>query len=314
MYFKVFNNEEEYNAFKNGDNFIKPSVSVINKNKMVVETVPKFLLYDVVYYDSNSRNIKVLPYRAWKSTIGTPIGLVVIPSDTLPDGRARIVSLYPVTSAGTAHTSTANIPAMYWSQVKEKVTSITSYTKLSGTNNLLEDKEINYGFLPSDVYDSGVTSYVDPKAKYAPNKTNFIYSPYYMNNYTINKKYYKSNFHNALQDFKGYENTNILAGLGVDYIAARAAWGYKDVSRKIQWYLPTVGELGFVFARIKKISQIITALGGVSFENGIGRTLTSSQRDANSFWCIDFNGGSVNGLEKNGGNAYLCRLYPFAKI
>lgn len=80
-----------------------------------------------------------------------------------------------------------------------------------------------------------------------------------------NPEYYKTiEGDNALSDFNGLSNTETLVKLGSGYTAANAAWKYKDGLSNLQWYLPGMGELGYIMPRFRKINNTITALGGLA--------------------------------------------------
>ena len=217
-------------------------------------------LCDVAYWDGSS--VKTTSIDNWSISLGTPIGIVVIPSNFLPDGKARIVSLKAVDSNGNATTSH---DYMYWEQSGNYVdTTLTNYTKVPITNSQQQVSGSNsYGYLPSDNF-TGDTSFVDSSAKYGTTNTNKIPSPY--NGSEFNTDYSKdiSGYNNALSDFNGLSNTQVLVGLGNDYVAANAAYNYSDGVSNTQWYLPSAGELGFMVARLKSINSTISQLGFVA--------------------------------------------------
>ena len=140
-------------------------------------------------------------------------------------------------------------------------TSLTNHTKVPTTDNASSTTtgSDSYGYLPSDKF-TGATSYVDSIAKY--NSTNrMIPSPYLGDK--PNPAYYAkiSGNNNALADFDGRGNTDVLVGLGSDYVAANAARNYKAVgAEEIEWYLPAMGELGYMMVRFNKIQAALTKL------------------------------------------------------
>ena len=73
---------------------------------------------------------------------------------------------------------------------------------------------------------------------------------------------------NALSDFNGLSNTQLLVNEGEQYHAAHACWNYKDsANSNLQWYLPAMGELGFLIPRFQLINQSIQAVGGTPIED-----------------------------------------------
>ena len=186
---------------------------------------------------------------------------MVIPSNFLPDGKARIVSLNYVDSSG----NTSTLPnGMIWG-VKGTDTTLTNYKNVPITNNTgsVSSSYNSMGYLPSDNF-TGDTSFVDSGAKYGTTNTNKIPSPYNGNEFNTDYSKTISGYNNALSDFNGLSNTQVLVGLGSDYVAANAAWNYSDGASNIQWYLPSAGELGFLVARFKTINSTISMLSGVA--------------------------------------------------
>ena len=179
----------------------------------------------------------------------------------LPDGKARIIGLKPVDKNGNASDSHVG---MEWGDDTD--TSLTNYGKVPTTDNAgsTSTGSNSNGYLPSDAF-IGAQSFVDGKAKYI-GSTPYIPSPYLGDDKTMNPEYSKElEGNNALSDFNGLSNTQTLVGLGTDYTAANAAWKYKDSANStVQWYLPAMGELGFIMARFNEINAAIRSVGGVS--------------------------------------------------
>lgn len=227
---------------------------------------------------------------------------MVIPSNFLPDGKARILSLKAVDSNGNATTSHTYIA---WGSISPD-TTLTNYTKVPITNNTgsVSSSSNSYGYLPSDNF-TGDTSFVDGSAKYNTTNTYKIPSPY--NGNEFNTDYSKNiSGNNALSDFNGLSNTQVLVGLGSKYKAANAAWGYNDGVSNTQWYLPSTGELGFMVARFKTINNTISQLGGVA----VPSSLFWSSTECNSYgvYCMNTYDGYVYGNVKD----YNGYVRPFA--
>lgn len=306
-YLKVFNTESQYQEFKKGRDYVTPNISLINENNTVSLTPIQILTGDVAYWDGSKVNIT--PYRKWNESLGTPVGVVVIPSGFTPDGKVRIISLNSVDASGNTTTSHADI---VWS-VKGTDTNLTNYTKVPTIDNAgsTSTGSNNYGYLPSDMF-TGTTSYVDSKANYFSASTNYMVPSPYLGN-EPNPEYYKtlSNGYNALSDFNGLSNTETLVGLGSGYTAANAAWKYNDGSSNLQWYLPGMGELGFIMPRFNEINATITALGGLAVASS-SRFWSSSEYGINYAYHVDTTNGYVNGSLKN----YSDKIYmrPFASF
>ena len=270
-YINKFSTNADYQAFTEGGDYVTPNVCFITETMGLVvkpkinnggseePSVVNINVGDVAYYTNGE--IKTISKDKWNSSLGTPIGVVVIPSNFLPDGKARIISLKAVNSSGNASTSHSS---MYWGAYGTD-TTLTNYTKVPITNNTgsVSSSSNSYGYLPSDNF-TGDTSFVDGSAKYNTTGTNKIPSPYNGNEFNTDYSKVISGYNNALSDFNGLNNTQVLVGLGSDYVAANAAYNYNDGVSNIQWYLPSMGELGFLVARFKTINNTISMLSGVA--------------------------------------------------
>lgn len=213
---------------------------------------------DVAYWDGSK--VKTTPLSSWSTELGTPVGCVVVPTGFAPDGKVRIIGLKPVDSNGN---QSGSYVYMKWGPYGPD-TSLTNFTKVPTTDNngSTSTGSKSEGYLPSDKF-TGATSFVDPKAKYY--ETSYLIPSPYLGD-VPNPEYNKeiSGYNNALSDFNGLSNTETLIGLGEDYVAANAAYKYNDGVSNLQWYLPAMGELGYLMPRFNEINSVITALGGVA--------------------------------------------------
>ena len=292
-YLKKFNTETQYDTFRNSEQWTTPNVSIIveNRSSRITKRVPPPSLCDIAYWDGKS--VKTVAKDKWDTSLGTPVGVVVIPGGMLPDGKARVVSLKYPDNNGNATTSPSS---KQWGPSGTD-TSLTYYDRFPTTDNSgsTSTGSASSAFLPSDQF-TGVQSFVDPKAKYySSSNTPFIPSPYLGNDKTLNPEYCKeiSGYNNALSDFNGLTNTQTLVGLGTDYVAANAAWKYSDGVSNSQWYLPAMGELGFLLPRFNEINEAIRMVGG---------TILSS---SGKFWSSsEFSSYVAFDLSPYGGNVY----------
>lgn len=305
-YFRVFETESNYTDFVNGSDYVTPNLCVIRstggtKCKPYIPPPTVAVAGDVAYWDGSK--VKTTPLSSWNTSLGTPVGVVVVPEGFAPDGKARIVSLLYVDASGNTSTSYTK---MKWSNVTVD-TKLTNFTKVPTTDNAgsTSTGSGSNGYLPSDKF-TGTTSTIDPKAKYR-GSTPMIPSPYLGE--APNPEYSKeiSGYNNALSDFNGLSNTQTLVGLGEDYVAANAAWKYKDGVSNLQWYLPSMGELGYIMPRFNEINNVIEALGGVAV-NGSTNFWISSESSSNYAYYLSTNYGYV-GYRNKGDNLYV---RPFA--
>ena len=263
---------------------------------------PPINLCDIAYWDGSK--VKTIAKDKYTTNLGTAIGVVVIPEGMLPDGRARIMGLKPVDANGNASDSHVGIK---WG-VYGTDTSLTNYTKVPTTDNAgsTSTGSNDYGYLPSDKL-TGSQSVVDGKAKYK-GSTPFVPSPYLGDDKTFNLEYCKDIIdYNTLSDFNGLSNTEVLVGLGSNYVAANAAWNYKDAANStVQWYLPAMGELGFLMPRFNEINSAVTGVGGVAV-GGSSYFWSSSEFSSNNAYNLSAGSGSVGNYGKN--DRYSVRVF-----
>lgn len=237
--------------------------------------------------------------------MGTAIGVVVVPEGFAPDGKTRIIGLKPVDADGNQSSSHVN---MTWGGSGTD-TSLTNYTKVPTTDNAgsTSTGSNDYGYLPSDSF-TGATSFVD-NTKYNHNITiYFTPSPYLSD--IPNPEYYKIlEGSNVLSDFNGLSNTQTLVSLSSEYVAANAAWKYNDGASTLQWYLPAMGELGYVIPRFNEINNTIITLGGLAVDDS-NRVWSSSEASNSGAYRILTFYGSINNDSKNNN----CYVRPFALI
>ena len=307
-YIKLFENDADYQAFISGG-VETPSIAYVSNDNIAhyhPYVPPPTYAGDIVYKSNGKLN--TINYEEWTDSLGTPVGVVVVPSGFAPDGKARMLSLNWASESSTSSTSVSGIT---WSKVNTN-TSLTDYTMVPTTDNAGSTTTgSNYmGYLPSDKF-TGATSYVDSTAKYSSEATsNMIPSPYLGDK--PNPAYYAliSGHTNALSDFDGKGNTDVLVGLGADYVAANAARNYKSAgAEEIEWYLPAAGEFGYILPRFNKIQG---ALAKVNASQLGDRSLywSSSECFTSSVYYFAVNAGGINNNLKKYG--YCVR--PFALL
>lgn len=248
---------------------------------------------DIAYWDGSS--VKTTPLSSWNSSLGTPVGVVMIGEGFAPDGKARIISLNSMTYNGSKN--------IRWdSEGGESIDSPVPNTKdvPTTTNKNTTISINNYGYLPSDNSSfTGELSFIDSKARYY-GSTPYIPSPYLEG--APNLSYYqKINDSNGLNDFDGLTNTQLLVNAGEKYRAAHACWNYKDqANSNLQWYLPSIGELGYLIARFKLINESIQTVGGTPVEeNGFWSSTENSNTQIYQTWYTMTSVGSIRYIYKS---------------
>lgn len=312
-YLKKFTAETDYNAFVASSSYVTPNVCVINEGGED-EThfnpyVPpkKTVAGQVCYYDGSK--LDFVDYTEWDNSLGTAVGIVVVPNTHTPDGTSRICAISGVTSGGTASSSEKY---MSWG-VYGTDTGLPNLNKVPIFNNTASATISNNGsgFLPSDKGFTGATCVTDATAKYSQT-SNLIPSPYLADG-TQNPDYVNTagaTTANCLSDFDGAGNTSVLVGLGTSYVAASACSLYStEYLTAGRWYLPAAGELGYIMPRFNVINAALQAVGGVQFK-GDDYYWSSSEHDSGDARYVDPRFGYVNYRSKNGD----VFVRPFASV
>lgn len=310
QYIRQFSSESEYLDFKETPDFITPNVSLITDSYTVMfnEYVPPISLCDIAYWDGS--RVQTTTLNKWSESLGTPIGVVVIPERFLPDGKARMVALTFVDMYGNAN-PIIPLNQVAWGPILN--TNLIDFNRVPTTDNSSSTTtgSDGYGYLPSDAF-TGTQSFVDAQAKYSQSSS-LIPSPY-LNDSTMNPAYSGtiSGYNNVLSDFNGLSNTQTLVGLASTYKAANAAWNYSDGVSSTQWYLPAMGELGFLMPRVNAINAVIMALRGVGFNAQDYPSIWSSSEDTQDAFYLNQLNGEVNKMRKSTDYHYYVR--PFAML
>ena len=297
-FIKVFDTDAQYQSYIGGTNTILPNASYVREtNECYFKPyVPPIYLCDIAYWDGS--RVKTVSQDKWNTSLGTPVGVVVIPEGMLPDGRARIIGLKSDVSKTWGPISTD--------------TTLTNYTQVPTTDNAgsTSTGSAEYAYLPSDKF-TGTVSYVDPGTQYSGTSRTMIPSPYITRDgkNEFNPEYSKEiSGNNCLSDFNGLANTEYLQGLGSDYQAAQYCWSYSDGASNLQWYLPAAGELGFLVPRFNAINAAITAVGGSSVASS-GFWSSSEYSSSNAYRVA-----TSNGYVYHNGKYYDSSVRPFAVL
>lgn len=278
-YLTLFNSLNDYTEYSESNEYIKPNVSYVKGNNITkFNYIRPITAGDVAYWDGNE--IKTVAFNNWNTTLGTPIGVVVISEGVLPDRKARIMSYKNIDSNGNL-TDTSKPQRWGGSGVE---TGAVKYTKVPITTNEDEFCTSSYtvGYLPSNNF-YYKQSFVDENAMYSYEATsNLIPSPY--KNGEFNTEYAKElEGNNAMSDFDGFGNTQRLVNLSKDFNVANACWNYDDGVSNLQWYLPSIGELGFLIARSFTFSENCRIIGGANLVLSSGSSYWSSTEYTTSF-------------------------------
>jgi len=264
-YIKKFTTQSEYNAYING-NPLLPNVSLVGTGAGTVYVNPiKIEAGTIVYYDET---LKYCAPSDWKSSLGVPVAVVVVPNTHTPDGTVRCMAVKGVNPDGSQATSNVG---MEWGPM-ETETPLPNLTQVPTWDNTIGGTigTNSYAYLPSNNNNgqfTGATDCLDSNLHYSNN------SPYIPNPYLPDGSP-NPNFRdttqilaNACADFNGASNTSVLVGLGTEYSAANACHLYStDGISAGNWYLPACGELAYIMPRFNQIQNALGTVGGVQLD------------------------------------------------
>lgn len=244
------------------------------------------------------------------------VGVCVIPDGLLPDRKARFMSVKAITTASTAGSTSEN--GIIWSNDDSRTVLPKQYTQVpcvglnenKGTGVITNQVEHSndYGYMPSDSENGKFTALTNPY----DSVTMFAYDDSYhhipspfMNNGAFNENYSTlfttggTAINNALSDFDGFRNTQILIK-DADVVAAKHCAIFNPGYGEGEWYLPAVGELGFIMPRFKVINSKLSALGssGVQLYDD-GLYWSSTEYDEFNAWIVATDYGYVGTFPKN---------------
>ena len=268
----------------------------------------------IVHYHPIS-SLAVGTYLYNDGTTGTTansnvVGVCVIPDGLLPDRKARFMSVKAITEDSEE--------SIVWSNDYSRTVLPKQYTEVPCVGLNEEDEEqVNItnqvehssdsGYMPSD-YENGnftaLTNQYDSVTKFACNYYDHHIPSPFMNNGAFNENYSTlfttggTAINNALSDFDGFGNTQILIK-DDDVVAAKQCAKFNPGYRDGEWYLPAVGELGFIMPRFKEINSKLSELGssGVQLYDGY-EYWSSTESSKFNAWSVSTSNGNLWGGTK----------------
>ena len=325
---KLFKTEQERVTFLNSTDYVEPHVDLVEDTGVVTYNIPKLKINLGDYYYSDGTCSSEL------DTSKTPIGICVIPYNFVPDGKARVMSLKNM-SVKRPEEGTTNDESIMWGQynVDTKLPNLDQVA-YGGSDQTASSTVVglkNYAFLPSDRTDwaSNLSYSGDTSTHYRySDEDGHAINPYLTTGGTLefNTEYIKtdspSSSANCLSDLNGVSNTDILCSLHTGQadwettvtITNNQSQGYSPAavccrryapseSTKGKWYLPAMGELGFIMPRFKLINEKLSALGSsVAVQLSSGNAYwSSSEYSSIRARILGTNGGVVNNDYKDNG-------------
>lgn len=291
-----------------------------------------------MFYTSNLKDVDKNRYE--------PIGVIVIPTehDVYGTGECGVMALISasLTTPDTGQTSNERV---YWGHNNKDFPNLTNFNgviRMGTMNNNISDNIdglSSSGYIPlmKKNMSSKFECPHDTKAKYEI----YYYSDYgyipspYLNDDSRNPDYYTtdppSSAYNVLSDFAGKSNTEFLCSNATSqpdwktdetidnyysvyyHPAACCCWRFHTPgTNQGDWYLPAMGELGYIAPRYDWINQTISVLQtyfGKTF-NPLTTTLSYvSSSEYNSQYVYGINSSNIGYKSKKS----LLMVRPFTK-
>ena len=299
-------------------------------------TAADYVLYDKV----NDKKICVeygTDLSNYSSEQYTPIGVVVVPGthDVYGDGSCRVISLKEM-NYNSPDSGSTSYPYIYWGGYGDDI-SLPNLDQVptGNTSNGIPTGQTSYAYLPSDKF-SGAQCAHDTDAYYS--STAYIPSPY-LTDGSRNPGYYQttspSSSNNALADFDGKENSQVLLDLATSqsdwktassvtnngssgyYPAACCCWRYHtEGTQQGDWYLPAMGELGYIIPPFNKINDAIDKMR-TAYDSSVGVELSTNYR----YWTSTEHSsvraryvGTINGEVSNYGKDNQAYVRAFLRV
>lgn len=258
-------------------------------DQLVYKKINPIIAGDVALYDNKSEEIVIASeFINLDKSRYIPIGIVVIPDshNVYNTGECGIMSLKSADYTNPNSGSTSN-SLIYWGQYGTNISDLTNYSYVpiletkSGIVQSTISSTSNAGYLPVESSDETFSLICphDPIAKYYNSSSSNKYiSSCYTEDSSRNVNYYDTNESdiNALSDFQGKNNTQILCNLSSqnnwkisstitnstsESTAAYCCWRYyTEGTQQGDWYLPSCGEFGYVCPRYDTINNQIQKL------------------------------------------------------
>lgn len=270
---------------------------------------------DYCFYDKQQNKVIIIPNSTDLSLLSTdnyvPIGVVVVPGkhNVYGDGSCGVMSLKEM-NCDTPSTGGTSEYYMYWGEYNVDIPDLLYFNEvpIGNTSDGIPTESNKEGYLPSDRF-SLIQCLHDTDAYY--NQYTLSPSPYFTDG-SRNPGYYQItsplSSANALSDFDGIGNTNkMISKRGTkdysswipnreteeDYPAASCCnMFYTEGTSQGDWYLPAIGELGYIMPPFNKIN---TAIDNIiqTYGSSIGIKLndyhywSSTQQTSGRAWYID---------------------------
>lgn len=292
---------------------------------------------DIVLYNKSTKAyISVSPNSlsssAYPLSTYHPIGIVAIPAshNVYGNGKAGVVSY----TCMDIRTATTGFQGQGFTTYRDEVqyqypkaaigtTQFTTanYTGTTASPSSSVSGQVKIVYMPSDSY-SGSSCPTDSSARYSSSSSSSYAAPSpYNSSGGRNSLYYSNSSLNVLSDFAGKANTEKVRTFSnqnnnwqtsdtvsfntTGWPAAECVYKYmSDYISKGTWYVPAMGELGYVIARRSKINESIAKIHSVyssiytfNISSDYGY-ISSTEYDSNNIWHVYTKQGSISSYDK----------------
>jgi len=320
QYLHLFGTKAEHDAVYNGQEYGEPWTALIDATDEVTYNKPKPKAGDIIYYDgtalkSTSKDEWNSSLGTPVAVVVIPASHM---PDGKCRGMSLCNMSYKTPQTGTLGTGNDNAATngtnLFWGVKGTHVDGLTNYTtiKTTGGTNM-------NGYFPSDLYkgmtqitiigdgtydmttqdntDDTETAWwrtISKQYTHVVSDSELVISPYTSDG-SQNPAYITAG--QALADMDGKANTEVLVNLSAikdtyssgafanntaNYPAAFACHLFSTIgTSQGDWYLPAIGELGYLYTRAKKINESLDALGSSAVQFGD----YTKDCDSLGYWC-----------------------------
>ena len=282
---------------------------------------------DLCFYDKQNDKVIIVSGKDWSietypSSRYVPIGVVVVPGshNVYGDGSCGVMSLKEM-NYNSPDSGSTSYQYMYWGGRNDISLPNLNQVPTGNTSNGIPTGQTYYAYLPSDKF-SGTQCAHDTDVSYYNTSYTPIPSPY-LTDGSRNPGYYQttspSSSNNALADFDGIGNSQVLWGLATSqsswktassitnnsgsgyYPAACCCWRYHtEGTSQGDWYLPACGELGYIMPSFNKINDAIDKMR-TAYGSSVGVELHTGY----SYWSSTEH-SSITARHVYTSNGYVC--------
>lgn len=292
-------------ALNDDPELIKTTSSMLNTKALIAPEKPVVI------------KIELLDYLFSDGSIGkeigdkTPVAICVAPASHFEDGCARFMSLKEMALRSTEGTTNRTPTIWNTNSTDIGLTKFATVAVVDGEGNI---KGVNgYGFIPAKraawSVNRAITAATLNDVYYGNGDPNNPSAYPFLEDGSLNPNYAATMLNgltikNMFADVNGVENTASLVGLVDAYAAANVCHNFTPGTHNGEWYLPAMGELGYIIALFDDINAKIAAAGsdnGVQLDSNYGYW-SSTEYNQDNACCLNVMNGFVGPNYKTSNN------------